>query len=166
MLNTPKIARRKRGYLLNRLNTRKFAVAVDIAGKYHLDGALLDGHRRGPSPQQIIAQRLSAAIRQARRVLIDNIGKDTAAQGQSTFGKQVVADHHDLTGLAGRDERVGNHLGTNGKNATNELRGVRRTQALFELMLELFDLRMGTCKILNLPWNITFAQVIVEGAGG
>lgn len=33
-------------------------------------------------------------------------------------------------------------------------------------MLELFDLRMGTCKILNLPWNITFAQVIVEGAGG
>ena len=55
MLNTPKNARRKRGYLLNRLNTRKFAVAVDIAGKYHLDGALLDGHRRGPSPQQIIA---------------------------------------------------------------------------------------------------------------
>ena len=33
-------------------------------------------------------------------------------------------------------------------------------------MLELFDLRMGTCKILNLPWNITLAQVIVEGAGG
>ena len=55
MLNTPKNARRKRGYLLNRLNTRKFAVAIDIAGKYHLDGALLDGHRRGPSPQQIIA---------------------------------------------------------------------------------------------------------------
>lgn len=33
MLNTPKNARRKRGYLLNRLNTRKFAVAIDIAGK-------------------------------------------------------------------------------------------------------------------------------------
>ena len=166
MLNTPKNARRKRGYLLNRLNTRKFAVAIDIAGKYHLDGTLLDGHRRGPSPQQIIAQRLSAAIRQARRVLIDNIGKDTAAQGQSTFGKQVVADHHNLTGLAARDKRIGNHFGTNGKNATNELRGVRRTQALFELMLELFDLRMGTGKVLDLPWNISFAQVIVEGTGG
>ena len=33
-------------------------------------------------------------------------------------------------------------------------------------MLELFDLRMGTCKILNLPWNIVFAQVIMKGAGG
>ncbi len=43
---------------------------------------------------------------------------------------------------------------------------VWRTQALFKLVLELFDLRMGTCKILDLPWNISFAQVIVEGTGG
>ena len=86
MLNTPKNARRKRGYLLNRLNTRKFAVAVDIAGKYHLDSTLLDGHRRGPSPQQIIAQRLSAAIRQARRVDPTSL----AYRGAKTLGDYLL----------------------------------------------------------------------------
>ena len=100
MLNTPKNERRKRGYLTKRLNSRKLAVAVDVAGKHHLHSTLLHGLRRSFTPQQILAQGLGATVGQAHRVLIDNIGKDATAQGQGALGEQVVADYHDLAGLA------------------------------------------------------------------
>lgn len=79
LLNTPKNARRKRGYLTKRLNSRKLAVAVDVAGKHHLHSTLLHGLRRSFTPQQILAQGLGTTVGQAHRVLIDDIGKNAAA---------------------------------------------------------------------------------------
>lgn len=79
MLNIPKNVRRQRGYPPKRLNSRKLAVAANVAGKHHLHSALLHGLRRRFTPQQILAQGLGAAVGQVHRVLINNIGKDAAA---------------------------------------------------------------------------------------
>ena len=79
MLNIPKNVRCQRGYPPKRLNSRKLAVAVDVAGKHHLHSTLLHGLRRSFTPQQILAQGLGTTVGQAHRVLIDDIGKNAAA---------------------------------------------------------------------------------------
>ena len=150
----------------DRLDARKLAVTIDVAGKHHLHGALLHGIRRRFTPQQVIAQRLGTAVGQAHWVLVDDIGKDAVVQGKRALGEQVVADHHDLTRFAGRNERIGHQLGAHGEHAADELGGIRTIKAVLELPFELLDLGMSAGKILDLSGDVMLAQVIMAGAGG
>ena len=126
----------------------------------------MHGIRRRFTPQQVIAQRLGTAVGQTHRVLIDDIGKDTATHGKRALGEQVVADHHDLARLAGRNECIRHQLGAHGEHAADQLGGIRAIETVHKLALELLDLGMRAGKVFDLPGNIVFAQVRMEGAGG
>ena len=126
----------------------------------------MHGVRRRFTPQQVIAQRLGTAVGQTHRVLVDDIGKDTATQGKRALGEQVVADYHDLARFIGRDERVSHQLRTHGEHAADQLWGIRAVEATVELALELLDLGMSAGKVLDLPGDVMLAQVRMEGASG
>ena len=126
----------------------------------------MHGVRRRFTPQQVIAERLGTAVGQTHRVLVDNIGKDAAAQGKRALGEQIVADYHDLARFTGRNERIGHQLGAHREHTADKLGCIRAIETVLELALELLDLGVRTGKILDLPGNIMLAQVRMEGAGG